>query len=164
MQPEQSVGSLRARTICYASEGHARYHYWRSTTSHWTRTPFPLPDELLSINDITETPTVIGKRGKLITSGSSLLAVLPSNAVNSSTFSILSSTAKGHFRDWEIVFEAASGCEWEALYDWQRLDVNAGGDGALSLYMIHDRCWECCSYGLQLGGSLNSVDSGNVGG
>lgn len=62
--------------------------------------------------------------------------MLPSNAVNSSAFSILSSTAQGHFRDWDIVFEAASGCGWEPLYDRQRLNVNAGGDGILSLYMI----------------------------
>ncbi|KAI0327452.1 hypothetical protein GY45DRAFT_1256975 [Cubamyces sp. BRFM 1775] len=117
------------------------YHYWRSTTSHWTRTPLPLAPELVSVNNVTGTPTVIGKRGKLVAPPSSkyhsLLAILPSNAPNSSAISILRSTAAGHFRDWEAVWEAPSGCGWEPLFDRYRLDTSAGGDGVLSLFLVN---------------------------
>ncbi|KAH9895855.1 hypothetical protein C8Q73DRAFT_689790 [Cubamyces lactineus] len=117
------------------------YHYWRSTTSHWTRTPLPLAPELVSANNVTGTPTVIGKRGKLVappnSRHNSLLAILPSNAPNSSAISILRSTAAGHFRDWEAVWEAPSGCGWEPLFDRYRLDTSAGGDGVLSLFLVN---------------------------
>ncbi|TFY81680.1 hypothetical protein EWM64_g2333, partial [Hericium alpestre] len=65
------------------------YHYWRSTTSDWTRIPLPL--DLPSINNITRTPTPTGKRGKLAVARSTLLVLLPSNAPNSSALSILAS-------------------------------------------------------------------------
>ncbi|CDO73884.1 hypothetical protein BN946_scf185016.g41 [Trametes cinnabarina] len=117
------------------------YHYWRSTVGHWTRTPLPLAPELISQNNVTGTPTVIGKRGKLVappeSPDRSLLAILPSNALNSSALSILRSTAAGHFRDWKAVWEVASGCVWEPLFDRYRLDVSAGGDGALSLFLVN---------------------------
>ncbi|KAI0065217.1 hypothetical protein BV25DRAFT_1880942 [Artomyces pyxidatus] len=110
------------------------YHYWRSTTAHWTRTPLPL--DLPSINNITNTPTVIGKRGKLATipSSNTLLALLPSNAPYSSAFSVLASTPAGHFHDWSVVWEVGSGCEAEILFDRYRL---AQGDGVLSLFMVN---------------------------
>ncbi|KAI0312367.1 hypothetical protein OF83DRAFT_1146529 [Amylostereum chailletii] len=114
------------------------YHYWRSTTSHWTRTALPL--NLPSSNNVTNTPTVIGKRGKLAAvpsssslSSSTLLAILPSNAPNSTAMSILASTDAGHFRDWKVVWEVESGCGWEVLFDRYRLKE----DGVLSLFMIN---------------------------
>ncbi|KAI0665592.1 hypothetical protein C8Q78DRAFT_986159 [Trametes maxima] len=117
------------------------YHYWRSTTAHWTRTPLPLAPELVSANNVTGTPTVIGKRGKLVAPPNSphhsLLAILPSNAPNSTALSILRSTAAGHFRDWEAVWEAPSGSGWEPLFDRYRLDTGAGGDGILSLFLLN---------------------------
>ncbi|KAI0739434.1 hypothetical protein C8Q80DRAFT_1274495 [Daedaleopsis nitida] len=106
------------------------YHYWRSTTMHWTRTPLPLAPELKSANNVTGTPTVIGKRGKVVappqSPHGSLLLILPSNAPNSTALSILRSTAAGHFRDWETVWETPSGCGWEPLFDRYRLDTSAG--------------------------------------
>lgn len=102
-----------------------RYHYWRSTTAYWTRIAFPL--DLPSINNVTNTPTVIGKRGKLIPCGSSLLALLPSNAPNSTALSILRSTAQGHFADWNVAWEVESGCVAEPLFDRYRLDKTTGG-------------------------------------
>ncbi|CAL1702651.1 unnamed protein product [Somion occarium] len=113
------------------------YHYWRSTTRDWTRTALPLPNELESSNNITGTPTVIGKRAKLVSpptksGASTLLAILPSNAPNSTALSILASTAVGHFRDWKVVWEASSGCGWEPLFDRYRLQ-----DGILSLFLIN---------------------------
>ncbi|KAI0631533.1 hypothetical protein C8Q77DRAFT_1127375 [Trametes polyzona] len=117
------------------------YHYWRSTTAHWTRTPLPLAPELVTANNITGTPTVIGKRGKLVAPPNSphhsLLAILPSNAPNSTALSILRSTAAGHFRDWEAVWEVPSGCGWEPLFDRYRLDTRAGGDEVLSLFLVN---------------------------
>jgi len=114
------------------------YHYWRSTTGHWTRTAFPPPQDLHSANNITGTPTVIGKRGKLIappqSSAQSLLAILPSNAPNSTALSILRSTAAGHFRGWSVLWESTSGCGWEPLFDRYRLN---SGDGILSLFLIN---------------------------
>lgn len=115
-----------------------RYHYWRSTTAHWTRTPFPF--SLPSANTVTNTPTVIGKRGKLISHNSNLLAILPSNAPNSSAISILSSTSQEHFRDWEVVWESPDGCGWEPLFDRYRLVTplqGGGGDGILSLFLVN---------------------------
>ncbi|KAH9933964.1 uncharacterized protein BXZ73DRAFT_46129 [Epithele typhae] len=116
------------------------YHYWRSTTSHWTRTPLPLPPTLQTTNNITATPTVIGKRGKVVpvpassfSGPASILLLLPSNAPNSTALSILRSTAAGHFRDWEAVWEAESGCGWEPLYDRYRL----AEDGVLSMFLVN---------------------------
>ncbi|TBU45349.1 hypothetical protein BD309DRAFT_1017869 [Dichomitus squalens] len=113
------------------------YHYWRSTTQHWTRTALPPPSELQTINNITGTPTVIGKRGKIVappqSSSHSLLLILPDNAANSTGLSILRSTAAGHFRDWEVVWEAASGNAWEPLFDRYRLEE----DGVLSLFVVN---------------------------
>lgn len=118
-----------------------RYHYWRSTTGFWTRTALPLPDTLHSVNDITGTPTVIGKRGKLVAppktpsqSDATLLAILPSNAPKSSAFSVISSTAAGHFRDWQVLWEAPDGCNAEPLYDRYRLQE----DGILSLFLVNE--------------------------
>ncbi|KAM5540076.1 hypothetical protein V8D89_006216 [Ganoderma adspersum] len=117
------------------------YHYWRSTTHHWTRTALPLPSELQSINNITGTPTVIGKRGKIVappqSPHGSILLILPDNAANSTGLSILRSTAVGHFRDWEVVWEAESGNAWEPLFDRYRLDTRTGGDGVLSLFVVN---------------------------
>ena len=113
------------------------YHYWRSTVSHWTRTALPLGPELKSANNITGTPTVIGKRGKVIapphSSAHALLLLLPSNAPGSTALSILRSTAAGHFRDWEAVWEAEAGCGWEPLFDRYRL----AEDGVLSVFLVN---------------------------
>ncbi|KAH7910670.1 hypothetical protein BJ138DRAFT_1152356 [Hygrophoropsis aurantiaca] len=136
------------------------YHYWRDMNNYWTRTAFPL--NIPGDYNITGTPTVIGKRGKLIalppalssdelssasnTENSQLLALLPSNAANSSALSLLRSTAAGGFVDWETVWEVESGCGWEPLFDRERLigggrttsDAGAGtGDGVLSLYLVN---------------------------
>lgn len=129
-----------------------RYHYWRASSNHfWTRTAFPLPTSLQpeSINNITGTPTVIGKRGKLVSlpavstsiqnttstrNSTTLVALLPDNAVNSTGLSILASTAAGHFRDWKVVWEVDSGCEAEVLFDRYRLA--ASGSEVLSLYLV----------------------------
>ncbi|KAJ3778118.1 hypothetical protein FB446DRAFT_679990 [Lentinula raphanica] len=115
------------------------YHYWRSSNIDWTRTPLPLPLAEHSINNITKTPTVIGKRGKLVSPPGSdnLLAVLPSNAPNSTGLSILGSTSRGRFQDWKILWEISSGCGWEPLFDRYRLNMENGGDGVLSLYLIN---------------------------
>ncbi|KAJ4477381.1 hypothetical protein J3R30DRAFT_3657811 [Lentinula aciculospora] len=114
------------------------YHYWRNTDIDWTRTPFPLSLAAHSINNITRTPTVIGKRGKLVSppGHETLLAILPSNAPNSTGLSILASTPQNHFRDWKIIWEISSGCGWEPLFDRYRLNMEDGGDGVLSLYLI----------------------------
>lgn len=112
-----------------------RYHYWRSTTNNWTRTPLPL--DIASTNNVTNTPTVIGKRGKILSRNSHLLVVLPSNAANSTALSILASTADGHFRDWEVVWEVPSGSVAEPLFDRYRLDETNGGDGVLSLFLVN---------------------------
>ncbi|TFK51516.1 hypothetical protein OE88DRAFT_1680346 [Heliocybe sulcata] len=116
------------------------YHYWRSTTSDWTRTALPLTFDPPSINNVTTTPTVIGKRGKLVsipTSSSSapttVLYILPSNAANSSGLSILASTGPGHFQDWQVVWEVSEGCGWEPLFDRYRLER----DGVVSLYLVN---------------------------
>ncbi|KIP05056.1 hypothetical protein PHLGIDRAFT_129115 [Phlebiopsis gigantea 11061_1 CR5-6] len=111
------------------------FHYWRSTTNIWTRTALP-PPELSSINNITAAPTVIGKRGKLVAPSShpdTLFAILPSNAPNSTGLSIIASTAGGHFKDWQVVWESIEGCSWEPLYDRYRLEY----DGVLSLYLVN---------------------------
>ncbi|KAJ3873865.1 hypothetical protein F5051DRAFT_431824 [Lentinula edodes] len=115
------------------------YHYWRNTDIDWTRTPFPLSLAAHSINNITRTPTVIGKRGKLVSPPGFdiLLAILPSNSPNSTGLSILSSTPEGHFQDWKILWEISSGCGWEPLFDRYRLNMEDGGDGVLSLYLIN---------------------------
>lgn len=117
----------------------SRYHYWRNTDIDWTRTPFPLSLAAHSINNITRTPTVIGKRGKLVSPPGFdiLLAILPSNSPNSTGLSILSSTPEGHFQDWKILWEISSGCGWEPLFDRYRLNMEDGGDGVLSLYLIN---------------------------
>jgi len=85
---------------------------------------------------VTGTPTVIGKRGKLVAppsnGASTLLAILPSNAANSSALSILGSTAEGHFRDWKVLWETSNGCGWEPLFDRYRLQ-----EGVLSLYVVN---------------------------
>ncbi|KAH8105273.1 hypothetical protein BXZ70DRAFT_887078 [Cristinia sonorae] len=114
------------------------YHYWRSTTKAWTRSPLPLPAALPSLNNVTGTPTVIGKRAKLLSppprkgQPTSLLAILPSNAPNSTALSILGSTATGHFRDWSVLWEISEGCGWEPLFDRYRLE-----QGVLSLYVVN---------------------------
>ena len=81
--------------------------------------------------------TVIGKRGKIVAPPASphhsLLLILPSNAPNSTALSILRSTAAGHFRDWEAVWEAESGCAWEPLFDRYRL----AEDGVLSVFLVN---------------------------
>jgi len=99
-----------------------RYHYWRSTTNNWTRTP---------LLNLSITPTVIGKRGKLAAIGSNLLAILPDNSPNSTKLQLLSSTAQGHFRDWDIIWEG-NGNGWEPLLDRQRV-----ADGVLSLLVVN---------------------------
>ena len=63
----------------------------------------------------------------------SLLALLPSNAPNSTALSILRSTPEGQFRDWSTVWEVGSGCVAEPLFDRERLSV----DRVLSLYLVN---------------------------
>ncbi|KDQ57950.1 hypothetical protein JAAARDRAFT_34765 [Jaapia argillacea MUCL 33604] len=121
------------------------FHYWRSPIGTWTRTPFPLTITPPSINNVTNTPTVIGKRGKFVAlpatpspspspaGGTTLLAILPSNAPNSTALSILSSTSAASFGDWKVVWEVESGCGWEPLFDRYRLEE----DGVLSLYLVN---------------------------
>ncbi|KAJ3987375.1 hypothetical protein F5890DRAFT_1405324 [Lentinula detonsa] len=115
------------------------YHYWRSSEIDWTRIALPLSLAAHSINNITRTPTVIGKRGKLVSPPGfdTLLAVLPSNAPNSTGLSILGSTSRRHFEDWKILWEISSGCGWEPLFDRYRLNMEDGGDGVLSLYLVN---------------------------
>jgi len=116
------------------------YHYWRDLTNNWTRTPLPSQLSPPSVNNITGTPTVIGKRGKLLSpppklsSQATLFAILPSNVPNSTGLSILQSTAKGMFIDWRVVWEVETGCGWEPLFDRHRL---LQGDGVLSLYVVN---------------------------
>ncbi|KAF8063369.1 hypothetical protein FPV67DRAFT_1506236 [Lyophyllum atratum] len=115
------------------------YHYWRSKNTFWTRTALPL--NVSSVNNTTGTPTVIGKRGKLVAPPHSndILAILPSNAPNSTGLTILASSALAHFSDWRVVWEVESGFAWEPLYDRYRLDTSkeAGGDGILSLFYVN---------------------------
>jgi hypothetical protein len=69
-----------------------------------------------------------------------LLAILPSNAANSTAISILRSTASGSFRDWEVVWEAHEGCGFEPLFDRYRLikeEEGGDGDGVLSLFVLN---------------------------
>ncbi|KAF8590350.1 hypothetical protein K439DRAFT_1330017 [Ramaria rubella] len=98
------------------------YHYWRSTTNNWTRT-------LLS--NLTVTPTVIGKRGKVVAYKSNLVMVLPDNAANSTLLTLLASTADGHFRDWTTIW-TTEGNGWEPIFDRYRLP-----DGVLSMLVIN---------------------------
>lgn len=113
---------------------------------------------------MTGTPTVIGKRGKLVTVSSSsklnrttlgeeettyLLAILPSNAPNSTALTILASTSKAsasstestnyltQFTDWSVVWSVANGSSpgtsaAEPLFDRYRL----AQDGVLSLFLV----------------------------
>lgn len=101
------------------------YHYWRSTTDNWTRTV---------LSNLTATPTVIGKRGKIVAHNSNLLLILPDNAANSTALTLLASTASGHFRDWTTVWET-EGNGWEPVFDRYRLAE--GGDGVLSMLVIN---------------------------
>lgn len=57
--------------------------------------------------------------------------------MNSTALSILASTADGHFKDWEVVWEAPSGSVAEPLFDRYRLDEKNGGDGVLSLFLVN---------------------------
>ncbi|KAF9069004.1 hypothetical protein BDP27DRAFT_1421429 [Rhodocollybia butyracea] len=129
------------------------YHYWRSTDIDWTRITFPLSLAAHSINNITRTPTPIGKRGKLAvpTGSDTLLAILPSNAPNSTGLSILSSTSQAQFKDWKILWEVASGCGFEPLFDRYRLNTEDGGDGILSMYLINGTEVVVMDLDLQLG-------------
>ncbi|KAF5391695.1 hypothetical protein D9757_002530 [Collybiopsis confluens] len=129
------------------------YHYWRNTNIDWIRTPLPLSLAAHSINNITRTPTVVGKRGKLVspTGSNTLLAILPSNALNSTGLSILSSTSRGQFLDWNILWEVTSGCGWEPLFDRYRINVEDGGDGVLSLYLLNGTDVVVMDLDLQLG-------------
>ncbi|KAI0804604.1 hypothetical protein BC629DRAFT_1192226 [Irpex lacteus] len=108
------------------------YHYWRDTNTYWTRTALPFPKDLISANNITGTPTVIGKRGKLVSAKDTLYAILPSNAPNSTALSIVGSTAAGQFRDWKVLWESPSGNVAEPLFDRYRL-----ADGVLSLFLVN---------------------------
>ena len=107
-----------------------RYHYWRDTDAYWYRDA--LSSMFPSINNVTSTPTVIGKRGKLLSYQETLLAVLPSNAPKSTALSILASTASGKFKDWKVVWEATSGNVAEPLFDRYRV-----ADGVLSLFIVN---------------------------
>jgi len=98
------------------------YHYWRSTTQNWTRTP---------LTHLTVTPTVLGKRGKVATFKSNLILILPDNAPNSTALTLLSSTAAGHFRDWKVLWET-EGNGWEPLFDRSRM-----ADGVLSMLIVN---------------------------
>ncbi|KAI0085218.1 hypothetical protein BDY19DRAFT_452721 [Irpex rosettiformis] len=109
------------------------YHYWRDTNTYWTRTALPSPANLVSVNNITGTPTVIGKRGKLVSSKNALYAILPSNAANSTALSIIGSTVSGHFVDWEVLWESSNGNTAEPLFDRHRLTE----DDVLSLFLVN---------------------------
>ena len=115
-----------------SSEYTTRYHYWRDTNAHWTRTALPSPANLISKNNITGTPTVIGKRGKLVSSKDTLYAILPSNAPNSTALSIVGSTVSGNFLDWKVIWESSNGNTAEPLFDRYRLS-----DGVLSLFLVN---------------------------
>jgi hypothetical protein len=87
-----------------------------------------------------KTPTPVGKRGKLAAvstpdGGVSLLAILPSNAANSTALVVLAGTARGQFRDWRVVYDVPSGCGWEPALDRRRLGQE--GDGVLSLMLVN---------------------------
>ncbi|GJE93615.1 BNR repeat-containing protein [Phanerochaete sordida] len=107
------------------------YHYWRGTARAWTRTPLPPPAALPGAHNITGTPTPTGKRGKLVAAQDTLFAVLPSNAPGASAWAVLASTAGGRFADWRVVWEEATGCDAEPLFDRSRLE-----EGVLSLYLV----------------------------
>lgn len=133
------------------------YHYWRSTIGHWTRNPFPSPSLLPGSHNITGTPTPLGKRGKLVavppansnnaseSDDSMLLALLPSNAPNSTAFVILRSTAQGHFRDWIVVWEG-DGCGWEPLFDREWLEQSGGK--VLSVFLVNGTQLEIVDFDL----------------
>ena len=59
--------------------------------------------------------------------------LLPSNVVNSTALSLVKSTAVGHFRDWEEVWSASSGCVAEPVFDRYRLAI----DGVLSVLVVN---------------------------
>jgi len=59
--------------------------------------------------------------------------LLPSNVVNSTALSLVKSTAVGHFRDWEEVWSASSGCAAEPVFDRYRLAI----DGVLSVLVVN---------------------------
>ncbi|KIJ31449.1 hypothetical protein M422DRAFT_185901 [Sphaerobolus stellatus SS14] len=98
------------------------YHYWRSTTKDWTRSPFL---------DLSVTPTVLGKRGKLAAYHDNLIAILPDNAPNSTRLQLLGSTAQGHFSDWSVLWDGV-GNGWEPLLDRTRLN-----EGVLSMLIVN---------------------------
>jgi len=150
------------------------YHYWRTPPPQgfWVRRALPL-NIREDPNNVTGTPTVIGKRGKLVAVSSSsskpnnttlgeeettyLLAILPSNAPNSTALTILASSpgqSAGsenyltQFTDWTVVWSVANGSSpgtsaAEPLFDRYRL----AQDGVLSLFLV--------------GGSQDSI-GGNV--
>lgn len=97
-----------------------RYHYWRSTDNDWTRT---------ALTNLSVTPIPLGKRGKVVAYGSSLIMILPDNL--STALTLISSTAKGHFNDWHKILET-DGNGWEPVFDRYRL-----ADGVLSMMVIN---------------------------
>jgi len=114
------------------------YHYWRSTTIEWTRTP--LPDFI----NLALKPTVIGKRGKIFSFGEDLYVLLPSNVANSTALMLCKSTARGHFRDWIEVWKDEEGCRAEPVFDRSRvlaegvlsvLTVNGSQVGVLDIHL-----------------------------
>ena len=99
-----------------------RYHYWRSTTINWTRTP---------LLNLSVTPTVLGKRGKITAYHNNLIAILPDNSPNSTKLQLLASTAEGHFKDWKVLWDG-EGNGWEPVLDKGRIK-----DGVLSLLVVN---------------------------
>ncbi|TFL03086.1 hypothetical protein BDV98DRAFT_565386 [Pterulicium gracile] len=138
------------------------YHYYRTpnvltpepaSASYWFRAALPL-NLADDPNSVTNTPAIIGKRGKLVfvssssnltegvnaTDGTTLLALLPSNAPNSTAFSILAANSWNDFTDWETVWSVEEGCGWEPLFDRERIQLGGPGTGeekVLSLFMVN---------------------------
>jgi hypothetical protein len=161
-----SLLSLSLKTnelTCYPLH---RFHYHRSPSGkRWTRTALPLPSSLPLLpgvpeigKNVTGTPTVIGKRGKLfaVAGASSLVSssqqnasdanpglvendsvtlyvILPSNAPASSALAVLASTSAHGFRDWVVVWAVGAGCGAEPVFDRYRL----AEDGILSVLMVN---------------------------
>ncbi|KLO11961.1 hypothetical protein SCHPADRAFT_941609 [Schizopora paradoxa] len=163
------------------------YHYWRtpSPQAFWVRSPLPL-NIREDPNNVTGTPTVIGKRGKLVAVSSNskfndtalgeeettyLLAILPSNAPNSTALSILAATSKtpalsaastsylAQFTDWSVVWSVANGSSpgtsaAEPLFDRYRL----AQDGVLSLFLVSGVSGEDAMQSSAGSGNITVVD------
>jgi len=102
------------------STGTARfYHYMRTSTGVFSKTAIMVPG--------LSTPPYLSYRGKLASSGDTLIALLPDSP--KSTVTIWGATAAGNFQDWKSLANIPN-VNGEPLVDYERLK-----SGVLSVFV-----------------------------